>query len=139
MSRIKVPSVLDHLCARNREERVKWRLANALCVEFKPYFAVARKASSTLTPVLALVSINGTPYSYSRSTLEGEMGGELRSRIGPFTLASLSPSSFFTALSAAMSDCQKAEGGGGGYSLQVCTFGTCINKVAHGHRSRLLE
>lgn len=28
------------------------------------YFPIARKASSTLTPVFALVSINGTPYSY---------------------------------------------------------------------------
>lgn len=35
---------------------------------------MARKASSTLTPVFALVSINGTPYSYKRSTLEEASG-----------------------------------------------------------------
>lgn len=31
--------------------------------DLQTYFAIARKASSTLTPVFALVSINGTPYS----------------------------------------------------------------------------
>lgn len=36
---------------------------------------MARKASSTLTPVLALVSMNGTPYSYNTSTLAGRREG----------------------------------------------------------------
>lgn len=47
----------------------------------KSYFAMARKASSTLTPVFALVSIKGTPYSYKRSMLEEQMERELSFRI----------------------------------------------------------
>lgn len=79
--------------------------------QLSTHLAMARKASSTFMPVLALVSMKGTPYScQGESVLHGQSRAAPIPPLPPpgqsLTLASISPSSERITLSVLTSACQ---------------------------------
>lgn len=116
----------NSLWGRGDHEQSEWPVSLARGFRhwvWRTYFAMAMKAKSTLRPVLALVSMKGSPYSCKQLLpVEWQPGGDNPGPICPgggapsgqppprLTLASFSPSSLFTTRSWAESTWHKGIG-----------------------------
>lgn len=103
------------------------------------HLAMARKANSTFMPVLALVSMKGTPYSCQGECPQGQPLVAPTRRLAhrqSLTLASISPSSERITLPLLTSACQAQVGHSGERSLDPSWLLSCPSRPIFCPRSR---